>query len=115
MNINDFVVAVNHVLWGWPLIIYILAVAGAATVMLNFIQFTHFFESIKLMFFPAKKETTGDMTPFQALVNALNTSIGNGSIAGIATAIYSGGPGAAFWVFVFGYLSIYLRFAELFL
>ncbi|MGE0207481.1 MAG: alanine/glycine:cation symporter family protein, partial [Candidatus Babeliales bacterium] len=69
----------------------------------------------KLMFFPAKKETTGDMTPFQALVNALNTSIGNGSIAGIATAIYAGGPGAAFWVFVFGFLSMSLRFAEVFL
>jgi len=55
------------------------------------------------------------MSPFQAFMNVLSTNIGNGSVAGIATAIYAGGPGAAFWIFVFGLLSMALRFAEVFL
>jgi AGCS family alanine or glycine:cation symporter len=55
------------------------------------------------------------MTPFQAFVNAISASVGNGSIAGMATAVAAGGPGAAFWVFIFGLFGMALRFSEVFL
>ena len=115
MGLNDIILSLNHLIWGWPLLIYIMTIAIMATLFLNFIQFRKFITAWKLVLFPERRSTEGDMTPFQAFVNALSTAIGNGSIAGIATAVYAGGPGVAFWIFVFGFLSMALRFAEVFL
>jgi AGCS family alanine or glycine:cation symporter len=115
MLLNDLIVSLNHIIWGWPLLLYILIIAIAATLFFNFIQFREFFNAWGLMLFPDSSVEKGDMTPFQAFLNALSSAVGNGSIAGIATAIYAGGPGAAFWVFAFGLLSMALRFAEVFL
>ncbi|MEX0939843.1 MAG: amino acid carrier protein [Candidatus Babeliales bacterium] len=115
MILNDIFMTINHAIWGWPLLIFVVGVSIVATVSLNFVQITQFVKAWKLMLFPSEGAAIGDMTPFEALVNALSTSIGNGSIAGIATAIYQGGPGAAFWIFVFGILSMSIRYAEVFL
>ncbi len=48
-------------------------------------------------------------------MNNLSSSIGNGSLAGMATAVYSGGPGAGVWIFLFGFLSMAIRFLEVFI
>lgn len=99
--------------------IYLGFIAGAAiitTVALNFVQFRYFFKSWKLVLGGGDKVSTkGDMTPFQAFLNALNVGIGNGCLAGVATAIHAGGPGAAFWMFCAGLLEMALRFAEVYL
>jgi len=102
-----------------PIILYVIAISVTCSIALYFIQLTQFVKSWKLTLFPEKitrdsKEQI-DMTPFQAFVNALSTSLGNGSLAGMATAIYSGGPGAAFWVVVVGFLTMAIRFCEIFL
>ncbi len=115
MGFNDLILSINNFILGWPFLIYVVGISILATVMLNFVQFREFFNAWKLLLFSDSKATKGDMTPFEAFINALSTSVGNGSIAGIATAVYSGGPGAAFWIFVFGLLSMSLRFAEVFL
>jgi AGCS family alanine or glycine:cation symporter len=52
------------------------------------------------------------LTPFQAFMTALGASIGTGNIAGVATAIVSGGPGALFWIWVYGFLAMAIKFAE---
>lgn len=106
---------INNFIWGWPLLLYVVIISLVLTIGLNFLQFRTFFTAWKYMLFPATKTAQGDMSPFSAFVNALNTGLGNGSLAGIATAIYSGGPGAAFWIFVFGFLSMVIRFSEVFL
>ena len=54
----------------------------------------------------------GALTPFQAFMTALAASIGTGNIAGVATAIVSGGPGALFWIWVYGFLATSIKFAE---
>lgn len=118
MSLYDMILQLNTFIWGWPLIIYVVGVALIATLALSFVQFRYFFRSWKLVFFPGKKAKAKkqvDMTPFQAFLNALSASVGNGSIAGIATAIYAGGPGAAFWIFVLGFLAMALRYAEVYL
>lgn len=115
MLLNDLILFINHLVWGWPLLIYIMAITIAATCAFNFIQIRKFIEAWRLMLFQEGPVDEGDMTPLQAFFNALSSAVGNGSIAGIATAIYAGGPGAAFWIFVFGLLSMALRFAEVFL
>lgn len=109
--------AVNDIVWGWPLIIAFIAVGTIATFALKGIQVTQFVKSWKLLFVPKEhvKGSTSDMNPFQAFLNALSTSIGNGSLAGMATAIHEGGPGAAFWIFVLGFFALPIRFCEVYL
>src|SRR4029079_8134902 len=55
---------------------------------------------------------TGALTPFQAFMTALAASIGTGNIAGVATAIVSGGPGALFWIWVYGVVAMAIKFSE---
>ena len=55
---------------------------------------------------------SGSLTPFQAFMTALAASIGTGNIAGVATAIVSGGPGALFWIWVYGFVAMAIKFAE---
>ena len=54
----------------------------------------------------------GVLSPFQAFMTALAASIGTGNIAGVATAIISGGPGALFWIWVYGFVATSIKFAE---
>ena len=54
----------------------------------------------------------GVLTPFQAFMTALGASIGTGNIAGVATAIISGGPGALFWIWVYGLVATAVKFTE---
>jgi AGCS family alanine or glycine:cation symporter len=54
----------------------------------------------------------GVLSPFQAFMTALAASIGTGNIAGVATAIISGGPGALFWIWVYGFVATAIKFAE---
>lgn len=118
MNVDflgKFISAFNNIAWGWPLIIFVLLVGAIAMVTLNFVQFRYFIAAWRALFSPSKEAATTDMSPFQAFINALSASIGNGSLAGMATAIYSGGPGAAFWVFVLGIFSLAIRFSEVYL
>lgn len=117
MSLNDIVVQLNNVIWSWPLLIFIAGMAVISTVALYFVQFRYFITMWQLAFSP-KSSTTGtkeDMTPFQAFLNALSASVGNGSIAGVATAVFAGGPGAALWIVVFGFFGMALRYAEVYL
>ena len=115
MQIEALLDAISSRLFGWPLIIYVVAICLIATVYLGFVQFRYFFSSFRYTFFPAKSTKKADMSPLQAFVNTLNASIGNGSLAGMAVALYFGGPGAAFWVLTMGILLMVIRYAEVFL
>lgn len=96
---------------------FILIAGIIMTIALYGIQFRYFFRAWKYVFTPEKglaAPTQTYITPLQAFVNTLSSSIGNGSMAGMATAMYSGGPGAAFWIFILGFLTMAVRFAEVF-
>ena len=102
-------------LLGWPLIIVVLGISLICTFASRFVQFRYFIQGFKELFFPPKQDTAGDMTSLQAFINTLSTNLGNGSIAGMATAIFSGGPGAAFWALLFGIILMAVRYAEVYL
>jgi AGCS family alanine or glycine:cation symporter len=111
---QDLLLQVRDFIWGLPLLTLIVGTGVVTTVGLRFVQFRKFFSSWKLIF--AKSEgMVGDITPFQAFLKALSAGLGNGSLAGIATAIHTGGPGAAFWIFFIGFLAMILRFCEVYL
>lgn len=119
--IHNFLTMVRDMVWSLPFLSFIVGVGCIVTVALNFIQVRNFFKSWRLVLGgPDENPKTGagakgDMSPFQAFLNALSVSVGNGSLAGIGAAIYMGGPGAAFWMFLIGFLLMAIRFAEVFL
>lgn len=116
MSLNTSILWLNDLIWGWPLIGFVATCALIITVGLRFIQFREFVNAWKITLFgDGHDQSEGDMTPMQAFVNALSTAVGNGSVAGIATAIHAGGPGATLWIFIMGFFGMALRFAEVYL
>jgi AGCS family alanine or glycine:cation symporter len=90
----------------------LLATGLFLTVRLRLVQVRRFREAVRGMFVRAQPGESGALAPFQAFMTALAGSIGTGNIAGVATAIVSGGPGALFWIWCYGFLAMAIKFAE---
>lgn len=104
---------------GWPVIIYVASIAILCTIALKFVQLRYFAKAWRLVLFPEPvTEGTGSkkngLTSMQAFIGALNASLGTGIIAGVATALCMGGPGAAFWMIVMGIILMAVRFVEVY-
>lgn len=113
-----YVKDITDLISGWPLLLFVAAISLFCTVYYNFVQIRYFFESWRLALCPAADQEKGkgaSITPLQAFVNSLGISLGNGSLAGVATSIYVGGPGAVFWMTVTGFFLMAVRFAEIYL
>ena len=96
-----------------PWVVVVLLGTGLfLTVRTGFVQVRRFGEACRVAFVRRGSGTTGALTPFQAFMTALAASIGTGNIAGVATAIVSGGPGALFWIWVYGFVAMAIKFAE---
>jgi alanine or glycine:cation symporter, AGCS family len=81
------------------------------TLRLRFVQVVHFRDAVRALR-PSAQEGKGVLSPFQAFMTALAASIGTGNIAGVATAVVSGGPGAVFWIWCYGFFATAIKFAE---
>ena len=79
---------------------------------LRLVQVRRFGDACRAAFVRRGTGTTGALTPFQAFMTAMAASIGTGNIAGVATAIVSGGPGALFWMWVYGFVAMAIKFSE---
>ena len=108
------VVAINGILWGKILIVILVGCGIFFTLSLKGIQLRKFSKAFKQAFkgFSLKGEKAGKdgMSSFQSLATAIAAQVGTGNLAGAATAIVSGGPGAIFWMWVsafFGMATIY--------
>jgi AGCS family alanine or glycine:cation symporter len=114
----DIFSTIGGYVWGWPtvfplMIVLLLGTGTFITLRMKFIQLRrvkHAIDITRGKYDDPKDE--GDITHFQALSTALSATIGIGNIAGVATAIYYGGPGALFWMWVTGLLGTSLKFAE---
>jgi AGCS family alanine or glycine:cation symporter len=114
-TLDSIVASISSFMWGWPLIIGVIASGIIMTVALGGIQFTRFFDAWRYVFAPAaeaESKNSEAISPFQAFINVLSASIGNGAFVGMAVAMFLGGPGAAFWIFIFGILYMPIRFCE---
>ena len=79
----------------------------------NWVQFRRFAEALReLVAHQQSSSAGGALTPFQAFMTVLGASIGTGNIAGVATAIISGGPGALFWIWMYGLVATSVKFTE---
>ncbi|MDQ3349732.1 MAG: alanine:cation symporter family protein, partial [Acidobacteriota bacterium] len=96
-----------------PWVVGLLLGAGLfLTLRLRFVQVRRFGDACRTAFVRRGTGTTGALTPFQAFMTALAASVGTGNIAGVATAIVSGGPGALFWMWVYGFVAMAIKFGE---
>jgi AGCS family alanine or glycine:cation symporter len=86
--------------------------SAVLTVRLRFVQLRLFREGVRAMLARQAPGAGGVLTPFQAFMTALGTSVGTGNIAGVATAIISGGPGTLFWIWVYGLVAAAIKFSE---
>jgi alanine or glycine:cation symporter, AGCS family len=103
--------AADHLFMPW--VVGILLGAGLfLSIRTGFVQLRRFGEACRVAFVRRGSGREGALTPFQAFMTALAASIGTGNIAGVATAIVSGGPGALFWIWVYGFLATSIKFAE---
>ena len=118
MNFSVFLSNFSDLVWSMPFLLFFFGVCIFMTVYLNFVQFSYFTSSVKMIFGAQKSDdVSGEetLTPFQAFMNTLGGNIGNGSLAGIPVAIAVGGPGAIFWLLLMSTFSVALRFAEVYL
>lgn len=82
-------------------------------IRLKFLNVTRLFHSIQIVAGKYdKKGDVGDVNHFKALTTALSATVGTGNIVGVSLAIYLGGPGAIFWMWVTGFLGMILKYAE---
>ncbi len=98
-------------LWGPPMLILVLGTGLYLLVRLKGVQFGEFPSAVRLLF-AARSEGDGDISPFAALMTAVGGIVGNGNLAGVATAVTAGGPGALFWMWVSGIVGMGTMFAE---
>lgn len=116
MSMNDLVLKVNDVLTGSVLIIALVGIGLLFTFKLGFIQIRGFKDGWNRTFggLFSKKGNAGKdgMSSFQALATAIAAQVGTGNIAGAATAIAVGGPGAIFWMWISAFLGMSTIFAE---
>ncbi len=113
-KLTDLSGELSGMLWGsWVTLALLLGVGIYLTLRLGFIQIKGFGHSIHIIRGKyAKVDDKGDVSHFQALSTALSATIGTGNIAGVATAISLGGPGALFWMWVTAFLGMATKFAE---
>lgn len=106
---EQLVVSISDFLWGAPLIILLAGVGILSTLYLGFPQIKYFVQGFKQTFgglFKKDENEAGSMTSFQSLATAIAAQVGTGNVAGVGTAIVSGGPGAVFWMWVLAFLGM---------
>ncbi|MCD6452165.1 MAG: sodium:alanine symporter family protein [Acidobacteria bacterium] len=100
--------------WGPPMLILLVGTGIYLTLRLRGLQFTKLWHSLWLALVKRKEDTeeAGDISHFQALMTALSATVGTGNIAGVATAITAGGPGALFWMWITGFFGMATKYSE---
>ena len=114
-NVASFVDIVNTFLWDYALLVLLLGTGIIYSFSLKFIQVRKFGAGMKKMFGNFSlhgKSTENGLSSFQALATAIAAQVGTGNIAGAATAIASGGPGAIFWMWVSAFFGMATIYAE---
>ncbi|HHD7765318.1 TPA: alanine/glycine:cation symporter family protein [Enterobacter asburiae] len=107
---NELVGAINGVIWSPALIFLCLGVGLYFSLRSRFLQLRHIKHMITLMF--QGRPTDAGVSSFQALTMTLAGRVGTGNIAGVATAITFGGPGALFWMWIVAFLGASSAFVE---
>ncbi|MCP5107326.1 MAG: sodium:alanine symporter family protein, partial [bacterium] len=113
MNILDqWIRDVAGLIWGYPMLIFLALIGLYFSFRLKGLQFTRFFKAARVTYQFRKGKGEGNITPLQSLYAALGGIIGNGNLAGVATAIAVGGPGAVFWLWISSFIAMIIVYSE---
>ena len=110
--ITNAVSWLNGIVWGVPMLVLILGVGLFLTVGLKLLTILKIPFGFKLLWQGRIPGGKGEISPFNALMTSLAATIGTGNIAGVATAIFLGGPGAIFWMWMTALVGMATKFAE---
>jgi len=117
-TVNDVLISINAIVWGPIMLVLLIGTGLFLSIKTRFMQFTKFGYMMKntigSLFNKSQhgKDASG-VSPFQAVATAMAGTIGTGSIAGIATAIVSGGPGAVFWMWISALVGMVTKYSEI--
>ncbi len=106
--IRDFA----SLIWGYPMLIFLTLIGLYFSFRLKGLQFTRFFKAARLTYQYREGKGEGNITPLQSLYGALGGIIGNGNLAGVATAIAVGGPGSIFWLWISSFIAMIIVYGE---
>ena len=112
-TITNLVSDLNSLVWGWPMLIAILGTGLFLTSGLKLLTVRKIPFGFSLLWkgrIPG--DAAGEISPFNALMTSLSATIGTGNIAGVATAIIAGGPGAIFWMWMTALVGMATKYAE---
>lgn len=109
---SDWIQSASNWLWGPPMLVLVLGTGFYLAARLRAIQIRGFLPALRALVRKPDATGDGDISPFAALMTAVGGIVGNGNIAGVATAIVAGGPGALFWMWVSGIVGMGTMFAE---
>ncbi|WP_067514617.1 alanine/glycine:cation symporter family protein [Endozoicomonas ascidiicola] len=114
--INSFIGQVNGIVWGPVMLVLILGTGLFLMLGLKLMPLLKLGTGFKLMWngrtSRSDEKDKGEISPFQALMTALSATVGTGNIAGVATAVFLGGPGALFWMWCTALVGMATKFAE---
>ena len=109
-TLHQWIVAVDGVLWGPPMLVLLFGTHIFLTIRTGFMQ-RHLVKALRLSV-TREKGAQGDISPYAALTTALAATIGTGNIVGVATAVALGGPGAVLWMWLTGVLGMATKYGE---
>jgi AGCS family alanine or glycine:cation symporter len=112
-RLNELLAHIDSFVWGWTTIALLVGTGLFLTFRLLFVQVRHLAHAIACIFGKYDQpEENGDISHFKALATALSATIGTGNIAGVATAIAAGGPGAVFWMWITALVGMATKFTS---
>lgn len=113
----NYLKGLNDIVWGPGMLVLLLGTGLFLTIGMRFFTFRHIPDGFARMWEHRRKndQATGELSSFHALMTALAATIGTGNIAGVATAIFMGGPGALFWMWCTAMVGMATKFAEILL
>ena len=110
--LNSILNQLSSFIWGPIMLALLLGVGVYLTIGLKLMPWLNIGHGFKLLFSGQADKDQGDISPFQALMTALSATIGTGNIAGVATAIFLGGPGAVFWMWITALFGMATKYGE---
>lgn len=110
--INELLNELNGLVWGPVMLVLILGTGLFLMGGLRFMPLRHIGYGFRMLWAGRKETGEGDIAPFKALMTSLAATIGTGNIAGVATAIFLGGPGALFWMWCTALVGMATKYAE---
>ena len=112
--LTQFITAINDFVWGPPMLVLILGTGLFLQLRLKLMPIAKIGAGFAMVWRSRKPDASapGDITPYAALMTALAATVGTGNIAGVATAIAVGGPGALFWMWITALVGMATKYAE---